>query len=401
MSRKLLIALLSIWGIISGLMLFLFIAVAHADEAGQRYTMGMSMSLVGQLLDLNAPICIPAAGSYSVQYRNSIATGCTLRASDDFATLQFTGGSAATYTMPQSKVSTFTGSISTTTLTTPANAVVIGSVITGVGVLDNTYVTAGSGTSWTVNNSQTVGSETLTQAVYPPGHGTCFKNNGTALLTIAATTSTIYGAAGVVNGNPAVTGGQVVLFPQGEACLQADPSNNYMVSGFLPGAWYQGSTSASSFQWTGLSGYPRLHLSCSALSSVTTSGQIYLQFAYAGIFTATGYSYQITYNYVGNTIFNQFSSGSDVGILISAHLPTSNTTGATIDADISFGQGTGFGGSDDVKGMTRNADSFQSSAEESVIFSGVAPVVGSAPNGVQIFPSAGTMSGMCWLTPRT
>jgi hypothetical protein len=133
--------------------------------------------------------------------------------------------------MPQSKVTTFTGSISGTTLTTPANAVIIGSVITGVGVLDNTYVTATTNsTTWTVNNSQTVASETLTQSVFPPGHGTCIKSDtsATALLTVAATTSTISGAAGV-------SGATVPIKPGGEVCLLATVSNNYEAMGYLPG----------------------------------------------------------------------------------------------------------------------------------------------------------------------
>lgn len=55
-----------------------------------------------------------------------------------------------------------TGSISGTTLTVSAvaaGAVAIGQAV--IGASANTYITAGSGTSWTVNNSQTVASGTL------------------------------------------------------------------------------------------------------------------------------------------------------------------------------------------------------------------------------------------------
>lgn len=57
-----------------------------------------------------------------------------------------------------------TGSIAATTLTVSAvasGAVAIGQAVTGAGVTAGTYITAGSGTSWTVSASQTIASETL------------------------------------------------------------------------------------------------------------------------------------------------------------------------------------------------------------------------------------------------
>ncbi len=59
----------------------------------------------------------------------------------------------------------FTGSISGTTLTVSSvtnGTIAIGQQVNGVGVAANTYITAGSGTSWTVNNSQTVSGTTMT-----------------------------------------------------------------------------------------------------------------------------------------------------------------------------------------------------------------------------------------------
>jgi hypothetical protein len=58
---------------------------------------------------------------------------------------------------------TATGSITGTALTFSATlgTVAIGQQIKGVGVTDGTFITAGSGSSWTVNNSQTVGSEAM------------------------------------------------------------------------------------------------------------------------------------------------------------------------------------------------------------------------------------------------
>ena len=75
--------------------------------------------------------------------------------------------------------STFTGSISGTTLTVtvaPATPITIGQFITGTGVGSNTYVTAmGTGTGGTgtyiVNNSQTVASTTLTSTGTNPENG--------------------------------------------------------------------------------------------------------------------------------------------------------------------------------------------------------------------------------------
>jgi len=62
-------------------------------------------------------------------------------------------------------VASISGSISATTLTVSAvhsGTVAIGQLVSGTSVSANTYITAGSGTSWTVSVSQTVSSETLT-----------------------------------------------------------------------------------------------------------------------------------------------------------------------------------------------------------------------------------------------
>jgi hypothetical protein len=57
----------------------------------------------------------------------------------------------------------FTGSISTTTLTVSAvtGTIAIGDAVNGVGVSPGTYITAGSGTTWTITPSQTVGSTAM------------------------------------------------------------------------------------------------------------------------------------------------------------------------------------------------------------------------------------------------
>jgi hypothetical protein len=62
-----------------------------------------------------------------------------------------------------SATASFTGSISSSTLTVSSvtGTIAIGQAVVGAGVADGTYITAGSGTSWTVNISQTVGSESM------------------------------------------------------------------------------------------------------------------------------------------------------------------------------------------------------------------------------------------------
>jgi hypothetical protein len=62
----------------------------------------------------------------------------------------------------------FTGSISGTTLTVSGvtGTIAIGQILQGAGVTFGTIITAGSGTSWTVNQSQTVGSEAMTSDVF-------------------------------------------------------------------------------------------------------------------------------------------------------------------------------------------------------------------------------------------
>lgn len=78
------------------------------------------------------------------------------------------GGSAIAFTEP-----TFTGSISGTTLTvtTPPSgfSLSLTDVLSGSGVTPGTQITGGSGTTWSVNNSQTVGSETITVTGYTSG----------------------------------------------------------------------------------------------------------------------------------------------------------------------------------------------------------------------------------------
>jgi hypothetical protein len=58
---------------------------------------------------------------------------------------------------------TFTGSISGTTLAVSSvtGTIGVGQGVGGVGIANGTKITGGSGLSWTVNNSQTIGSESM------------------------------------------------------------------------------------------------------------------------------------------------------------------------------------------------------------------------------------------------
>ena len=106
----------------------------------------------------------------------------------------------------------FTGSISGTTLTTSSGTgVAIGQLILGAGVANYTFITGGSGTSWTVTPSQTVGSEAMTSNVY---FATQTANDLGSGIVSAQTGLALFGAT---SGNsliqaPATGGGTATLF---------------------------------------------------------------------------------------------------------------------------------------------------------------------------------------------
>ena len=72
-------------------------------------------------------------------------------------------------TGPDTSSATFTGSISSTTLTVSSvtGTIKIGQIVTGGTVAAGTYITAGSGTSWTVSVSQTATATGSTMAITP------------------------------------------------------------------------------------------------------------------------------------------------------------------------------------------------------------------------------------------
>ena len=87
----------------------------------------------------------------------------------------------------------FTGAISGTTLTTSnltSGSIAIGQVLFGIGVASETVITAGSGTSWTVNISQTVAAESMSTAA--PGAIVTGAITGTTLTVTGVTSGILY-----------------------------------------------------------------------------------------------------------------------------------------------------------------------------------------------------------------
>jgi hypothetical protein len=115
---------------------------------------------------------------------------------------------------------TFTGSIAGTTLTISSaitNTIQIGQLLTGSGVSDRTYIIAGSGTTWTVNNSQTVASTSMTSTCYKAGATFTGSTNLTTLtVTIPPVTGTIQvgqylsAVSGITSGSSGIPDGTYI-----------------------------------------------------------------------------------------------------------------------------------------------------------------------------------------------
>ena len=146
-----------------------------------------------------------------------------------------------------------TGSISGTTLTLSSitGTVSIGQEIFGTGVLGNTYITAGSGSSWTVSTSQTVSSTTITGACGTISYANATTGSLTVIGTISATpsgylacdgatyTRTSYPTLAAFIGSPAVFANpatiQVFSSAQAYAPVIAAANNVLFVNGTATG----------------------------------------------------------------------------------------------------------------------------------------------------------------------
>jgi hypothetical protein len=127
---------------------------------------------------------IPANGIYLPSTNTlGFATNTVQRAT-------VTGSGVWNYVAPTTVTTQTSCTISGTGLTLGATntAVAAGQLVTGTGVAQGTYITGGSGTSWTVNISQTVASTTM--SFYGP-----YSNNST-IITQGAT-QTVNGIAGL------------------------------------------------------------------------------------------------------------------------------------------------------------------------------------------------------------
>jgi len=114
----------------------------------------------------------------------------------------------------------FTGSVSGTTLTVnsiSSGTIAIGQQLFGIGVLAETIITAGSGTSWTINRSQTVATESLNTAAV----------SATFTGTISGTTLSVTGVTGNIYVGQTIQGTGVTL---GTIIVEDLGSGNYKVS---------------------------------------------------------------------------------------------------------------------------------------------------------------------------
>jgi hypothetical protein len=333
------------------LVLLLFAAALPAaaqDRGSQRLAPGNSLCLSGIVIDACAPSYNPPSGNYTIKYTGSGSP----KGTDDFNILIFTGSAPAIYTFP-----------------------------------------------------------TSTSSVFPVGHGAGIKNLGIAPLTVTATTSTISGAAGVINGSPALIGGPFVLFPGGEAWLQATSSNNYFVTGFNPGTWFQRASNVPTLQWTGLSGYAEYDLHCSGLSPTTNGDNAALQVAYNGSFQSSGYQWVRTrLNQGAGSVAVDSGpnagpppAAGDTSIPLTGSIDTANPTadGGVIQVHITAAVGTGAGSRVGISGLV-NYLSGSSISEAQGTITGAGPYsVTAALTGIQIFNGGGSniASGICWLRP--
>ena len=173
--------------------------------------------------------------------------------------------------------SSFTGSISGTTLTTSATTgtITIGELVTGAGVAANTQIIAGSGTSWTVSASQSVGSEAMT------GTGDIVTNSGYRMQLV--TNGTSGGSAPTVKPYGVnFTDGSAVwqLYNQsGFALIDIDTGSSEMI---LDGMDISGVMDYDLEFTNTLSGSPPQHVTVAhaTLGGVPLLASVYLQYGY-------------------------------------------------------------------------------------------------------------------------
>ena len=127
-------------------------------------------------------------------YTSSSVGASTFSASAVSAVGTTTTGSIATSS------GSITGYISGTTLTTSVGSPAIGQVLTGGGILASTYIVSGSGTTWTLNSTQTIGSV-----------GNQVQFTATTNTFTAAGTSSGFAVGQVLSGTGVPTGTTIIV----------------------------------------------------------------------------------------------------------------------------------------------------------------------------------------------
>jgi hypothetical protein len=142
--------------------------------------------IIGQLLTTTGPISITDNGIY---------------------VYIVDGANRYSWLIGNSDNTTFTGSISGTTLnvsSVASGSISIGSQVYGVGVLQGTIITAGSGNIWTVNNSQNIAS----QSFYADAANTVFTGSiATAGSVVTLTVSAV--SFGTISIGTTITGADI------------------------------------------------------------------------------------------------------------------------------------------------------------------------------------------------
>ena len=140
------------------------------------------------------------------------------------------------YTWRIASISTaiFTGSISGTTLTVTnlqSGTIAIGQALFGVGVSQETVITGGSGSTWTINVSQTVASTLMNSSASTTITGTLTAGSTNATLS---TTSTVYLGQTIQGaGVPANTMVTAILTPSGGFNLYKVSTNTTVATGTM------------------------------------------------------------------------------------------------------------------------------------------------------------------------
>lgn len=406
---------------IRALLAFVWVVVVSISAVGQETVIpstartGHSTTVQNGLLDTRFPIQSAKTGSYAFRYAGSTYSGNT----DDFTTIPYNSTSAGTFTLPAAGSAAFTGSVSGTTLTVTAvasGALAVGMKVAGPGLPPTAAITAlGSGTggigTYTLNVSATVpGGTGMTALSFQFGNVVCAKNQGTGPLTVQATSpSTISGAPGVISGNPATIGGPLTLFQNGEACVQVDINNNYLVTGFVSGTWYQFANNVAALQWTGLAGYAEYEVHCSGVIPVNNNDKLIMQLAYNGTFQAANYQYSGTRTMMNNTSVtgdyagNAGADTSSIQITFSTNNPGDFSGGAGAMFTFHVTTATNFGAGFATRFLLRSSYyGLGVGNEASLSYGGTGPyaTTNSQLTGIQLFANTGNiLKGTCWLDP--